>query len=276
MTIRVLAIQPALRVQQAMPNLHLIRQTVEKHVAAAPADLLVLPEVFNGVSADDDPLVGPLARQFLGTLARACNLAVVGSIDLKGDDGRIRNTALLVDRTGAERGTYVKRVLFGRERELCTPGDGPGIFDLDGLRVGILICGDLWRADLVAELRGRVDVLCVPAKTTVPDAGHTDYARRLWSNLALTRAMEAGLPVVVADWAEARHEAVSLVDGTRVKAVHYTSGATCITDPSRRPVFDAIQQRQSQGDPALLAATIDLDAVAAFRDYRRTIGLLPE
>jgi predicted amidohydrolase len=144
------------------------------------------------------------------------------------------------------------------------------------VRVGVLICGDVWRPDLVMELCGSVDLICIATKTTVPDASHTEYARRLWHNLALTRAMENGLPVVVADWAEGRHESVALVDGRRVKSVHCTSGGSSITDPSRRPHFDQLQQRISTGGPGLLAGAIDLDAMAAFRDYRRSIGLLPD
>jgi len=272
-SVRVLTLQPALRWQQAMPNMHLIRQMVEKQVAAAPADLLVLPEVFNGVLCDDDPLAGPLARKFLSTLAKACGVAVVGGIDYD-DNGPRRNGAFVVDREGREVGCYYKRALFGREQGSRQPGTAPGIFTFDGIRVGVLICGDMWHAPLIVELREQVDILCVPAKTTVGDAGFTDYARRLWWNLALTRAMENGLPVVVSDWAEARHESAALVDSTRVKAVHHTSGGASITDPSQRPQFDQLQRTLPRGEPGLIAATIDLDAVKRFRDYRRSVGLL--
>ncbi len=276
-TIRVVALQPALRWQPpagGMPNLHLVRQMIEKHVAAEPADLLVLPEVFNGITCDDDPDAGPVARRFLATLAKACHVAIVSSLDFAHADAR-RNTCFAVDGDGTEAGLYHKRVMFGREVGVREPGDGPGIFTLAGVRVGVLICGDLWRPDLVMELRGAVDLLCVATKTTVPDATHTDYARRLWHHLALIRAMESGLPIVVADWAEGRNESIGCVDGQRVKSVHYTSGGSSITDPSRRPQFDRLQQKLPAGEPGLLSATIDLDAMAAFRDYRRSIGLLP-
>ena len=45
----------------------------------------------------------------------------------------------------------------------------------------------------------------MPAKTAVPSDNHVEYARTLWHNLALIRAMENGLPVVVSDWAGGRH-----------------------------------------------------------------------
>jgi len=275
-TIRVLAAQPALRWLHPMPNFHLLRQMLEQHVAAAPADLLVLPEVFNGVPCDYDPLAGPLARRFLATLARACRVAIVGgSIDYQDDDGTRRNTCFVVDADGNEVGAYHKRVLFGPEQGGRRAGETAGIFELAGVRVAVLICADLWDPSLARELIDRVDLLCVPAKTTVASESHISYARELWWNLALTRAMETGLPVVVGDWATARHEAHAAIDGVRTHAVHYTSGGSSIVDPGRRPDFDQLQMRLPPKDAGLLAATLDLDAVARFREHRRAVGLLP-
>ena len=273
--IRVLAVQPALRWGQPMPNMHLLRQMIEKELAHLPADLVVLPEVFNGVRCNDAREAGPAARKFLSTLARACGIAVVGgSIDYAHDDGTRRNTCFVVDRRGQEVGSYHKRVLFAGEQGERQTGDGPGVFELAGVQLGVLICADLWDPALARCLLDRVDLVCVPAKTTVPTAGHTDYARRLWWNLALTRAMENALPIVVSDWAAARHEAVSLADGTRVRNVHHTSGGASITNPGRRPRFGEVQTTLPRGESGALSAAIDLDAVAAFRDYRRSVGLL--
>ena len=140
----------------------------------------------------------------------------------------------------------------------------------------MLICADLWDPLYTRQLVGKADLLCVPAKTTVPSETHTDYARQLWWNLALTRAMENGLPIVVSDWSLMRHEAAALVDGTKVRSVHYTSGAASITDPGKRPDFDTLQMKMGARQAGILSATIDLDAVARFRDYRRSVGLLPE
>ena len=206
-TIRILSIQPALRWQQPMPNMHLLRQCIEKQQAIAPADLLVLPEVFNGVLSDDDPLAGPMARQFLGTLARTCGIAVIGgSIDLLHEDGTRRNRCFVLDRDGQELGCYDKQVLFAAEQGTRTPGPGPKLFEIAGARVGVLICADLWNAACVRELAAQnPDLICVPVKTTVPTQSHVDYARQLWWNLALTRAMEFAIPIVISDWGEARH-----------------------------------------------------------------------
>ncbi|UCD28008.1 MAG: carbon-nitrogen hydrolase family protein [Planctomycetota bacterium] len=275
--IRVLALQPELRWLQSMPDMHLIRQTIEKALVKEPADLVVLPEVFNGVPADYNPDAGPQARQFLSTLAKACKIAVVGgSIDYQHNLGNRRNTCFLFDSSGNEVGSYHKRLLFAHERESHQKGDGPGIFELAGIRIGVLICGDLWEPNYVRELIDRIDLLCVPAKTTVPSDSHTEYARRLWWNLALTRAMENALPIVVSDWPESRHEATRLIDGTKVHHVHYTSGGASITNPGKRPHFDDIQINLPRGKPGNLSATINLEEITKFRNYRRSVGLLPE
>lgn len=275
--IRVAVLQPALRWLQPMPNMLHVRQTAERVAQAGSVDLLVLPESFNGMPCDyDGGAAGRQSRQFLATLARACRVAVIGgSIENQADDGTRRNTCFVVGPDGEEIGRYDKRVLFGREQEARRAGTGAGVFDVAGVRVGVLICGDLWEPSLARELLGRVELLCVPAKTSVPSELNVEYARGLWWNLALTRAMENAMPVVVSDWAADRHEAKRLVDGTTLRDTHFTAGASNVCDPSGRPDLSRIQRTVSRGAEDVLVATIDLDAVAAFRAYRRSVGLLP-
>ncbi len=87
-------------------------------------------------------------------------------------------------------------------------------------------------------------------------------------------AAETGLPVVVSDWAEMRHEAVAAADGTRIRSVHYTSGGASIVDPGKRPRIDELQTTLVRGQEGVLTATIDREAVARYRDHRRSVGLL--
>ncbi|MGB9626439.1 MAG: carbon-nitrogen hydrolase family protein [Phycisphaerae bacterium] len=280
--VRVAALQPALEWLRPMPNMHRLRQAAEGTVRAHGTDLLVLPEAFAGLPCDhDEGVAARQARQFLSTLAKACRVNVIGgSIDYPHDDGSRRNTCFVVDRDGREVGRYDKRVLFAREMDARQAGAGAGVFELDAerarIRVGVLICADLWDPALARELMGRADLLCVPAKTTVPSDRHVEYARSLWWNLALTRAMENGLPVVVSDWAEGRHESKRLVEGTMIRDVHFTCGGGSLCDPSGRPEMARIQQTIARGAPGVLTAAIDLDAVARFREYRQSVGLLPK
>lgn len=276
-TVVVAAMQPALRWLQPMANMHALRQSVERLVAEANVDLVVLPEAFAGMPPEyDGGAAGQSARQFLQTLARACRVNVVGgTVEHRDEQGRIFNSCLCVDSTGELIGQYAKRVLFAREPQTRTGGDWPGVFELAGVRVGVLICADLWFPELARELCGQVDLLAVPAKTAVPSDQYVAYARALWHNLALTRAMENGWPVVVSDWAAGRDESQYVVDGTKVREVKYTAGAATIVDPAGRPDMARIQKTLAGGEPGVVVATIDLDAVGEYRTYRRSVGLLP-
>lgn len=277
-TIRVAALQPELHELQPMPNMHLLRQMTEQVVREQAPQLVVLPEAFNGQPCEyDEGMAAVPSRRFLATLARACGVSVVGgSIEIQDEDGRRRNTCFVVDREGREVGRYDKRVLFGREPDTRTPGVGAGVFEVAGLRVGVLICGDLWDPSLAREMFGRIDLLCVPAKTSVPSERQVEYAREVWWNLALTRAMENAVPVVVSDWAAARHDTKRLIDGDVYRDTRFTAGGASISDPGKRPDFPAMQRRRLRGTAGTLTAEIDLEAVAKYRAHRQAVGLLPK
>lgn len=277
-TIRVAALQPPLQWLQSMPNMHLLRQTCEQAVREYSPNLLVLPEAFNGMPCEfDDGAAGRQARQFLATLAKACRVHVIGgSIEYQDNDGTRRNACFVLDPDGNEIGRYDKRVLFDRELETRKRGTWAGVFELAGVRVGVLICGDLWDPALARELHGQADLLCVPAKSGVPTDRNVDYAREMWWNLALTRSVENALPVVVSDWASARHDTKRMTDGIVVRETHYTAGGSSICDPSHRPDTVKMQQKILRGATGVLVANIDLAAVAHFREYRQSVGLLPK
>jgi predicted amidohydrolase len=278
--LRIAALQPSLSAQAGTANMVLLRRMVEDLAADAPLDVVVLPEAFDPRTAESgqarqaDQAAG--ARQFLRHLARACSVNVIGgSMEYPVPPGRPRNSCFVVDRQGNELGRYDKRVLFSHEADRRSPGEGPGIFDFEGLRVGVLICGDLWRPELARELLDSVDLVCVPAMTAVPSERHVEYARALWFSLALTRAMENALAVAVSDWADGRHDTTFSVEGTRTRRTLYTCGAACICDPGRRPEIKSVQRCRPGGEPCALRAEIDLAALAEYRKYRRAVGLLP-
>lgn len=267
-TTTVAALQPSLVRLDPEANYEAIRTMVGDIVAGGSVDVIVLPEAFDGVAPDVDATesardIAAASRQFIGELARSAKANVVGgSIADYRDDGQIQNVCVVADRAGRIVGEYAKRTLFAIEAARRTPGDAPGIFELEGLRVAVLICADLWYPELARELRSRADLLCVPAKSTVPSLEFVDYARTLWWSMAMTRSVENVLPVVVSDWCERAHD------------VGHTSGAASVNDPAGRPDVSRLQQRIGSGGAGALVARIDLDAVAGIRQYRRAVGLL--
>ena len=203
--LHIATLQPPLRWHQPLPNMIALRKMAEE--LPSGVDVVVLPEMWTGLVDDHDVVTqAGEAAQFLQTLARACGVIVVGgSFQRPARSGRLHNVCLIVNRGGEIAGEYVKRTLFSHERDTHEPGSEAGVFEVDSFRIGVQICADLWWPERTRRLIDRVDVLCVPAKTAVPSDNHVVYARTLWHALALTRATESGLPVIVSDWAAGRH-----------------------------------------------------------------------
>lgn len=312
--LRVVALQPQLRQQQPMANMFDLRKLVEG--LAGATDLVVLPEGWSGLGPGAwNDKESDQALKFLQNLARSSRIHVVGGTIVR--NGRIVAPVIAPD--GACLGEYAKCVLFGSEQDSFEAGNERGIFEINGWRVGILICADLWSPGHARALRAEVDLLCVPAKTAVPSDQHVGYARELWHCLALTRAMENGFAIVVSDWAAGRHsfkdvdvsvgsvhsagtqfdrgvlykrhrdrsssptasgplEPTAMAPTSAQPALgtgtYFTAGASSVCDPGQRPDIERVQRFLSRGSSGQLAAVLERDALEAFRDYRRKVGLL--
>jgi len=69
----------------------------------------------------------------------------VGLPTRDGTGGRLRNSVVVIDKTGEVLGAYHKRdVIPGAVEGWAQPGDRAGVFDLDGVRAGVLVCADAW------------------------------------------------------------------------------------------------------------------------------------
>ena len=139
--------------------------------AAAGAQVVVLPElVSSGYVFEDaaeahalaEPADGPTLT---GWAARAAthDVLIAGGFPERGDDGRLYNSAALVDASGV-RAVYRKAHLWDRESLFFTPGDEPpAVIDTAHGRIGLIVCYDLefpeWTR--AAALRG-AELLCVP------------------------------------------------------------------------------------------------------------------
>jgi 5-aminopentanamidase len=120
--------------------------------AGAGARLVVLPElcdsgyVFDS-AAEARGLASPAAdsvtlRQWR-SLAQAHRLVIVGGFCELGADGRLYNSAALVDASGT-RAVYRKAHLWDKEKLVFTPGDAPPpVVETEVGRVAVMICYDL-------------------------------------------------------------------------------------------------------------------------------------
>ncbi|OMJ30905.1 nitrilase [Sphingomonas sp. Sph1(2015)] len=150
------------------------------------------------VAEDADPL---LAR--VRAAAAAHGLWVhLGSLAVRGADGRLANRGYVIDDRGDIRARYDKMHLFDvdlpsgeswRESASYAPGEQAVVVDTPVGRLGLAICYDLRFPALFAALTGAgATILSVPAAFTRPTgAAH-------WHVLLRARAIEAGVHLVAA------------------------------------------------------------------------------
>ena len=145
--------------------------------AAAGARLVVLPElcdsgyVFGAVAQAAQAEAGALAspaddsetlRQWRA-LAAEHQLTIVGGFCERGADGKLYNSAAMVDSSGT-RAVYRKAHLWDKEKLVFTPGDGPPpVVDTAVGRVGVMICYDVEFPEWVrlAAIKG-ADLIAAP------------------------------------------------------------------------------------------------------------------
>lgn len=145
--------------------------------AAEGTDLLIFPEMFlTGYNIGPErtrelaqPADGEAAAR-AGAIARDNDISLLfGFPELA--DGRVYNSAILVDRKGELRLVYRKTHLFSDiDRSAFSAGDAPcDIIELDGLKMGILICYDVeFGENMRALALAGADFVAVPTALMRP------------------------------------------------------------------------------------------------------------
>jgi predicted amidohydrolase/dienelactone hydrolase len=223
--------------------------------AAAQAALVVLPElcdsgyVFGDDAARARAEAGALAspaddsptlRQWQALAARH-GLVIVGGFCERGADGRLFNSAAVVDESGT-RALYRKAHLWDKEKLVFTPGDAPPpVVEVAIGRVGVMICYDLEFPEWVrlAVLDG-ADLIAAPvnwpATAGAPKDGFSPDVLEAQADAAAN-----GVFVAVADRCQAE------------RGVDWTGGSVIIA-PNGRPLAGPLLADR----PAVLTASCDL------------------
>jgi predicted amidohydrolase len=219
-------------------------------LVAPPADLVVLPEVFQrdlgrpeeDLAPDAEDLDGPFVAALTAKAAEHGGTWIAGMVE-RTDDGRPFNTLVVVDGSGL-RASYRKIHLYDSfgylESDRLVAGERePVLLDLDGLRVGLMTCYDLRFPELSRELsRAGADLLVVPAAWV---AGPRKVAH--WRALVLARAIEN----------------LAYVAAVGQPAPRY-SGHTMLVDPRGEVLGEA-----GEGDGEVVTGEIDPELTAAAR-----------
>ena len=218
-------------------------------MAVQGVQLLVMPELFltgynigaDALRAAAEAVDGPSAQAVSG-IARRHRIALLYGYPELGEHGRLYNSALLIGADGARLANHRKLHLFGdMERAVFTPGDAPWtLADVNGVRVGVLICYDVEFPEMVRGLALRgADLVGVPTALMQP----YDFVARV---LVLARAYESQVYLAYANRCGREHD------------LHYV-GESCIVSP------EGTELARAGAGEATIMATIDTDAIAGSR-----------
>lgn len=179
-------------------NMRKVNEWIQKEVESSQPDVVVLPEMWTTsytleeihLQADRN---GEMVIPFLQTLAKSHDVNIVGGSFANNVDGKIYNTAVVIDRQGEVVYQYdkVHLVPMLNEPKYLAGGEKvPEVFELDGVKVGLIICYDLRFPEIIRPLALEgAEVLFIVAEW--PDA-----RIHHWKNIQVTRAIENQMFVV--------------------------------------------------------------------------------
>src|SRR6185437_15612624 len=131
-----------------------------RDAAVSGADLAVFPEATmarfgSDLQAVAEPLDGPFCAD-LAAAAKETGVALVAGVFEPAPDGRVYNTAVVIDGDGALVSSYRKLHLFDaftqRESDQVAPGSTAVVSTLAGVPVGVQICYDIRFPELTRAL----------------------------------------------------------------------------------------------------------------------------
>jgi len=171
----------------------LIRTAAKENV-----DTIVLPETWNtgffpienrNELADNN---GERTKLLFSSLSKELNVNIIaGSIMNKKENG-LYNTSYIFNKNGDCVAEYSKTHLFSymHEDDYFNKGENVCVFELDGVKCGIIICYDIRFLELVRTLTLQgIEILFVVAQWPVPRINH-------WEILNKARAIENQIYVV--------------------------------------------------------------------------------
>jgi predicted amidohydrolase len=219
-------------------------------LAIEPVDLIVLPELwsagyfdFDNYTENAELLTGPtisMAQEIAST--RGC-MVHAGSIIERRPNGKLRNTAVLIDTNGEIVHTYSKVHVFGYkslEAELLEPGDSLSVVETKIGPIAGTTCYDLRFPALWTEL------VALGAEIVIVPAAWPSARKEHWRLLTTARAVDNQVFVLACN-ATGTHSGVE------------AGGTSRVIDPWGRVVGEAGTAEE------ILIVDIDTDAVRRTR-----------
>jgi predicted amidohydrolase len=194
---KISAIQMDLTFSDTKKNEEQVTKRVQEIVEQEQPDILVLPEMWN-VSffpnnveelADEE---GKQTKELLSKLSKQYEVNIVGGSVATKKDEALFNTSYTFNRKGKLVHEYNKVHLFSPsgEHEVFTPGNELGVFELEGVKMGVATCYDLRFGEWIRKMAlEEIEILFVPAAWPHPRVFP-------WQTLLRARAIENQVFVV--------------------------------------------------------------------------------
>jgi predicted amidohydrolase len=215
--------------------------------AANGADLVVLPEMWNtGYSLENIQEIADRDGQetiaLMSELAKEFNLNIHAGSVASLVDGKVYNSTYVFNRAGEIIGRYSKIHLFRLmdEEKYLEAGQQVGLFELEGVQVGSMICYDLRFPELTRTMSlNGAQIVFLPAEWPHPRLNH-------WRHLQIARAIENQMFVISANRV-----------GTAGETAFF--GHSMVVDPWGEVLVEGDESEQ------ILYASVDLGVVPEIR-----------
>lgn len=230
-------------------NRRKVKGWIEKVVQEDNVRTVVLPELWTTSFKLEElnslaDTAGEPTKSFLSELSRANNVNIIGGSIANNIDGEIYNTSYVYNSEGKQVYEYSKIHLVPMldEPSYLTGGKNKvEVFELDGIKMGVIICYDLRFPELARSLALQgAQVLFIVAQWPTPRIFH-------WKNLQLARAIENQMYVVSCN-------GVGVLEG-----VEY-SGTSMMIDP-----WGEILQEGTINKEETLISTLNVEKVSEVR-----------
>ena len=161
---------------------------IEK-AAGENSDLIIFPEMFStGFSMSVEKIAelhdGPTSHK-LSAMARKYNLNIIAGCAEIATKGKAENVAAAFNRDGLQAARYSKchPFSFAGEDKYYIPGNGPVMFEIDGIPSSMFICYDLRFPEIFRKVAKSVSLMIVIANWPSTRKDH-------WEALLKARAIE--------------------------------------------------------------------------------------
>ena len=196
-------------------NLQLAINAIDKLSNQSSPDIFVFTEMFlTGYPPEDLILRDDLLDASYEAVEKLCDVKpesfiVIGYPKREGDSifncaGVLRNKSVITEYKKQELPNYE---VFD-EKRYFQPGKGPGIFEVNGLRVGLSVCEDIWHENVIKQLHEKKTDLILNINASPFHLGKIRERKALISG----HAIDYSLPIVYANQVGGQDELV--FDGT--------------------------------------------------------------